>query len=118
MNLVIHTITRYNVYLDSPEIYPQYKGERGVLHIFNSLLFGSGTASGGGGYWSNGKTVYTPSVNSTVGDLKKLVYKSDEIPASLKVGCRGRMMEDSDNLALAVKSFCRRDPRILMWTED
>eukprot|EP00392_Amoebophrya_sp_AT5.2_P013081 g13192.t1 len=105
---------KYNVYLESPSLYPTYQNERGFLHLFRSLAFGAGTA--GGGYWSNGSVFYG-NAGMSVADLKNAVYPSEDKPSGLKVGCRGRMMEDTDNLALAVKSFCRRDPRILMWTE-
>jgi len=106
---------KYNVYLEKPSIYPTYENEKGLGHMLRSLAFGAG--SKGGGYWSNGSVVYGTSA-MTVGDMKNTVYRSEKTPDNLKVGCRGRMMEDSDNLALAVKSFCRRDPRILMWVEE
>ncbi|CAD7956973.1 unnamed protein product [Amoebophrya sp. A25] len=106
---------KYNVYLEKPSLYPTMAEERGIAHALRSVLFGAGSV--GGGYWSNGSVFYGTSAMS-VADLKTRVYGKETPPANLKVGCRGRMMEDSDNLALAVKSFCRRDPRILMWVEE
>lgn len=109
---------KYNVYIADKSAYPTYENDRGIFHMLYSAMFGAGVTGAGGGYWSNGKVFYFDA-NQTVGGLKETVYrKSQSPPKNLKVGCRGRMMNDSDNLALAVKSFCRRDPRILMWEEE
>merc|ERR1711924_407094 len=68
--------------------------------------------------WKNGSGFYF-SAMSTVRDLKESVYGSaDKVPKAVRAGCRGRMMEDSDNLALAVRTFCRRDPKIVLWEEE
>eukprot|EP00386_Alphamonas_edax_P007612 GDKI01025359.1.p1 GENE.GDKI01025359.1~~GDKI01025359.1.p1 ORF type:complete len:169 (+),score=32.21 GDKI01025359.1:58-507(+) len=70
------------------------------------------------GGWTNGKKLYLDD-NTTVAELKALVYEGkDKIPENVAVGCRGRMMEDSDNLALAVRAFCKRDPKIVLWREE
>lgn len=107
---------KYNVYIAEKEAYPAYQSKSGIIHLFRSLAFGDG-AIPGGGYWSNGKVFYA-GPNMTVDQLTKSVYESEKAPpANLKVGCKGRVFENTDNLALAVKSFCRRDPRILMWTD-
>eukprot|EP00928_Gymnodinium_smaydae_P007991 TRINITY_DN1286_c0_g1_i1.p1 TRINITY_DN1286_c0_g1~~TRINITY_DN1286_c0_g1_i1.p1 ORF type:complete len:174 (-),score=36.55 TRINITY_DN1286_c0_g1_i1:92-538(-) len=66
--------------------------------------------------WKNGSTFYFPAT-STVQELKDAVYGAGSAPAGVKAGCYGRMMEDSDNLALAVRTFCRRDPKIVLWQE-
>jgi len=109
---------KYNVYIAEKENYPSYECERGIGHMLYSAIFGNGVAGAGGGYWSNGAVFYFKE-DQTVGGLKEAVYKSSQVPPeNLKVGCRGRVMNDSDNLALAVKNFCRRDPRILMWEEE
>lgn len=57
--------------------------------------------------------------NATVADLKKTIYLSygDNIPENVAVGCHGRMFEESDNLALGVRAFCKRDPRITFWKD-
>lgn len=108
---------KYNVYIADKSVYPTYKHKSGVGHFVYSTLFGNGWAEqGGGGYWSNGKVFYGTE-KTTVEELKKVVYDGEPAPEGLRVGCRGRMFENSDNLALAVKNFCRRDPRVLMWTE-
>eukprot|EP00747_Dinoflagellata_sp_TGD_P004659 gnl/TRDRNA2_/TRDRNA2_111762_c0_seq1.p1 gnl/TRDRNA2_/TRDRNA2_111762_c0~~gnl/TRDRNA2_/TRDRNA2_111762_c0_seq1.p1 ORF type:complete len:162 (-),score=30.84 gnl/TRDRNA2_/TRDRNA2_111762_c0_seq1:136-621(-) len=68
--------------------------------------------------WKNGSGFYFPAT-ATVKDLKQSVYGSSEkVPAAVRAGCHGRMMEDSDNLALAVRTFCKRDPRIVLWEEE
>eukprot|EP00442_Polarella_glacialis_P035097 CAMPEP_0115161786 /NCGR_PEP_ID=MMETSP0227-20121206/71596_1 /TAXON_ID=89957 /ORGANISM="Polarella glacialis, Strain CCMP 1383" /LENGTH=62 /DNA_ID=CAMNT_0002573917 /DNA_START=66 /DNA_END=254 /DNA_ORIENTATION=+ len=56
---------------------------------------------------------------ATVKDLKESVYgEAGKVPAAVRAGCHGRMMEDGDNLALAVRTFCRRDPKIVLWEEE
>merc|ERR1712087_105799 len=68
--------------------------------------------------WKNGSPFYFPAM-ATVNDLKASVYDgSDKVPKAVRAGCYGRMMEDSDNLALAVRTFCRRDPKIVLWEEE
>merc|ERR1712194_845733 len=106
---------KYNVYLEKG-CEPTYANKSGLFHLLYSLGFGKGLVEGGG-YWKNG-SVFWGNSSLTVGGLKNMVYDSEETPKKLRVGCRGRMMQDEDNLAIAVKNFCRRDPRILMWTED
>jgi hypothetical protein len=69
------------------------------------------------GAFKNGKSIYTKG-SATVQDLKEKVYgEKSKVPASVKAGCHGRIFEDSDNLALAVRAFCRRDPKIVFWDE-
>merc|ERR1712217_429583 len=65
--------------------------------------------------WKNGSTFYFPAM-ATVKDLKDMVYDG-AVPSAVRAGCYGRMMEDSDNLALAVRTFCKRDPKITLWKE-
>merc|ERR1712083_1110843 len=68
--------------------------------------------------WKNGSAFYFPATAS-VKDLKEKVYEGAEnVPTAVRAGCYGRMMEDSDNLALAVRTFCRRDPKIVLWEEE
>jgi len=68
--------------------------------------------------WKNGSTFYFPAM-ATVKDMKEAVFKgADKVPTGVRAGCYGRMMEDSDNLALAVRTFCRRDPKIVLWEEE
>ncbi|KJP89183.1 hypothetical protein AK88_01061 [Plasmodium fragile] len=68
--------------------------------------------------WKNGTKFYLDD-GLTVADVKKLLYSEEEkIPPNLKVGCRGRMMEDTDNLAMAVRAFCKRDPKIFIWEDE
>mmetsp|Transcript_14541 Transcript_14541/g.19588 ORF Transcript_14541/g.19588 Transcript_14541/m.19588 type:complete len:178 (+) Transcript_14541:3-536(+) len=68
--------------------------------------------------WKNGSGFYFPAM-ATIKDLKEAVYDgADKVPSAVRAGCYGRMMEDSDNLALAVRTFCRRDPRIVLWEEE
>mmetsp|Transcript_56287 Transcript_56287/g.131887 ORF Transcript_56287/g.131887 Transcript_56287/m.131887 type:complete len:151 (-) Transcript_56287:66-518(-) len=66
--------------------------------------------------WKNGSGFYFPAM-ATVKDLKETVY-AGEVPKAVRAGCHGRMMEDADNLALAVRTFCKRDPRIVLWEEE
>ncbi|CAG9484028.1 conserved Plasmodium protein, unknown function [Plasmodium vivax] len=68
--------------------------------------------------WKNGTKIYLED-GLTVGDVKRVLYGEEErIPRHLKVGCRGRMMEDTDNLAMAVRAFCKRDPKIFLWEDE
>eukprot|EP00933_Yihiella_yeosuensis_P068385 TRINITY_DN7395_c0_g1_i2.p1 TRINITY_DN7395_c0_g1~~TRINITY_DN7395_c0_g1_i2.p1 ORF type:complete len:182 (-),score=29.78 TRINITY_DN7395_c0_g1_i2:224-691(-) len=68
--------------------------------------------------WKNGSVFYFPAM-ATVKDLKESVYgEASKVPAAVRAGCHGRMMEDSDNLALAVRTFCKRDPKIVLWEEE
>ncbi|ANQ05977.1 Uncharacterized protein PCOAH_00003350 [Plasmodium coatneyi] len=68
--------------------------------------------------WKNGTKFYLDD-GVTVADVKKLLYSEEEkIPKNLKFGCRGRMMEDTDNLAMAVRAFCKRDPKIFIWEDE
>merc|ERR1712066_700788 len=67
--------------------------------------------------WTNGSAFYFPAM-ATVQDLKTSVYGADKAPKALRAGCYGRMMDDSDNLALAVRTFCKRDPKIVLWEEE
>eukprot|EP00929_Paragymnodinium_shiwhaense_P102490 TRINITY_DN6568_c0_g1_i1.p1 TRINITY_DN6568_c0_g1~~TRINITY_DN6568_c0_g1_i1.p1 ORF type:complete len:154 (+),score=47.93 TRINITY_DN6568_c0_g1_i1:82-543(+) len=68
--------------------------------------------------WKNGSVFYFPAM-ATVKDLKEATYGSaDKVPKAVRAGCYGRMMEDSDNLALAVRTFCKRDPKIVLWEEE
>ncbi|KAL8453555.1 hypothetical protein Emag_001774 [Eimeria magna] len=115
----------YHVFIAEPSLYPD------LSHKWI------------GKTWTNGKKYYLPD-DATVADLKALVYaeqkpleahKKEEArnpepprggapptlsfqdPSQLLAGCRGRMFEDTDNLALAVRAFCRRDPNIIIWKD-
>ena len=66
--------------------------------------------------WKNGSVFYFPAM-ATVKDLKESVY-GDSVPKAVRAGCYGRMMEDGDNLALAVRTFCKRDPKLVLWEEE
>lgn len=113
---------RYHVFIAEPSLYPD------LSHKWI------------GKTWENGRKYYLPD-EATVSDLKNLVYSeqkpldarqkeeaSDKTgqtepkpqyqdPSHLLVGCKGRVFEDSDNLAMAVKAFCRRHPNILIWKD-
>ncbi|CDU16088.1 hypothetical protein YYC_02293 [Plasmodium yoelii 17X] len=68
--------------------------------------------------WVNGTKFYLND-DITVQDAKKIIYKNEEnIPKNIKLGCKGRMMDDNDNLALAVRAFCKRDPKIIIWEDE
>merc|ERR1711904_41948 len=67
--------------------------------------------------WKNGSVFYHNAM-ATVADLKDAVYEGVEQPAAVKAGCHGRIFEDTDNLALAVRTFCKRDPKIVFWEEE
>lgn len=69
--------------------------------------------------WKNGKKIYLPD-SATVGDVKAKIFADGKVQPSarLRVGCRGRVMADDDNLGNAVRCFCRRDPRLVMWLHD
>ncbi|KAK1444486.1 hypothetical protein BgAZ_103970 [Babesia gibsoni] len=67
--------------------------------------------------FKNGKKVYLED-SATVGDLKKMVYGKDALAyADVLVGCKGRVMQNDDNLALSTRAFCKRDPRIVLWRD-
>ncbi|VWU49157.1 ATP synthase-associated protein, putative [Hepatocystis sp. ex Piliocolobus tephrosceles] len=67
--------------------------------------------------WKNGMKLYLND-DLTVNDVKKIIYKKEEyIPKNIKLGCKGRMMDSNDNLALAVRAFCKRDPKIFIWED-
>lgn len=88
---------KYNVFVADDAVKPDDS---------NSLFFS----------WKNGPAYYLTAM-ATVKDLKEKVYEGN-VPPAVRAGCHGRMMEDSDNLALAVRTFCRRDPRIVFWEEE
>ncbi|ORM39925.1 uncharacterized protein BXIN_1282 [Babesia sp. Xinjiang] len=68
--------------------------------------------------FKNGKKVYLDD-SATVTDLKNAVYGQRAIEnKDVLVGCKGRIMQDDDNLALATRAFCRRDPRIVLWRDS
>ncbi|BAM41915.1 conserved hypothetical protein [Theileria orientalis strain Shintoku] len=67
-------------------------------------------------YWENGRKIYL-SDDLTVRGLKKLLYGDEESSKDVLVGCKGRVMNDNDNLALATRAFCKRDPRLVLWRE-
>lgn len=66
--------------------------------------------------WKNGSKFYCDE-DTTVSALKKRIFNGS-VPEDVAVGCKGRMFEDSDNLALAVRAFCKLDPKLLIWKED
>ncbi|AFZ81271.1 hypothetical protein BEWA_006800 [Theileria equi strain WA] len=67
--------------------------------------------------WTNGKKIYLPD-DVTVSDLKRLVYGNNTAAQrDVLVGCKGRIMNNDDNLALATRAFCKRDPRLVLWRE-
>merc|ERR1712107_170111 len=88
---------KYNVFIADESVKPDDS---------QNLFFG----------WKNGSVFYFPAM-ATVKDLKDAVYEGNS-PAAAKAGCYGRVMEDSDNLALAVRTFCKRDPKIVLWEEE
>ena len=94
---------KYRVYVADKEITP--KTEKSIPLTEKSY-----------GAFSNGKSVYCAGT-TTVGDFKEKVYGKGKVPTGVRAGCHGRMFEDGDNMALAVKSFCRRDPAIVFWDE-
>jgi len=65
----------------------------------------------------NGEPFYQKAT-ATVEDIKRTVYGDKAVPENIRVGCRGRMMENTDNLALAVRTYCKRDPMLLFWQEN
>lgn len=118
-------VLRYHVFIAEPSLYPD---------LSHKWL---------GRTWKNGRKYYLPD-EATVSDLKSLVYADQkpvdarqeaektaasiesedteatpryQDPSQLLVGCKGRMFEDTDNLAMAVRAFCRRDPNILIWKD-
>ena len=92
---------KYHVFVADESVKPQI--ERSFLgKTYGSFANGASFYAGGG---------------ASVKDFKDQVYGKNKTPGSVRVGCAGRMFEDSDNLALAVRSFCRRDSRIVFWDE-
>jgi hypothetical protein len=95
---------KYNVYIADKDIVPQTEKTVPVV----GKQFGA---------FYNGKSYYTGGM-TTVQDFKAAVYNGKQnVPKNIKAGCNGRMFDDSDNLALAVRSFCRRNPQIVLWEE-
>ncbi len=95
---------KYNVYVADEQVTPQTEK---TIPIVGKKY----------GAFKNGNSYYTNAM-ATVQDFKATVYKGKEnVPKNIKAGCNGRMFEDSDNLALAVRSFCRRNPQIVFWEE-
>ncbi|KAK1933160.1 hypothetical protein X943_002448 [Babesia divergens] len=67
--------------------------------------------------FKNGRKVYLQD-HATVSDLKSLVYGPHALAyEDVLVGCKGRIMQNSDNLALSARAFCKRDPRIVLWRD-
>ncbi|CDR96719.1 hypothetical protein, conserved [Babesia bigemina] len=67
--------------------------------------------------FKNGKKIYLDD-SATVADLKKAIYGRKALEhEDVLVGCKGRVMQTDDNLALATRAFCRRDPRIVLWRD-
>jgi hypothetical protein len=95
---------KYNVYVADKEAIPQTEKK---IPIVGKKY----------GEFKNGSSYYT-SAMATVDDFKATVYKGKEnVPKNIRAGCNGRMFENGDNLALAVRSFCRRNPQIVFWEE-
>ena len=95
---------KYNVYVADKEVIPQT--EKTVPIVGKKF-----------GAFQNGNSYYTNAM-ATVEDFKATVYNGKEnVPKNIRAGCNGRMFEDHDNLALAVRSFCRRNPQIVLWEE-
>lgn len=68
--------------------------------------------------WKNGSKIYC-NEKTTVADLKRRIFGSvSAIPSDVAIGCKGRMFDDRDNLAMAVRSFCKMDPRLVVWKEE
>ncbi|KNC36958.1 hypothetical protein PFLG_02286 [Plasmodium falciparum RAJ116] len=62
---------------------------------------------------------YAQNDNVTVKDAKRIIYQGEEnIPEKIKLGCKGRIMDDNDNLAMAVRAFCKRDPKVIIWQDE
>lgn len=93
---------KYRVYIADKKVQPD--DSENLIHMVSD--------------WKNGSVFYYPET-ATVQDVKNDVYGSEEkIPPAVRVGCYGRMMENSDNLALAVRTFCKRDPMLVFWEEE
>ncbi|KAI4840923.1 ATP synthase-associated protein [Plasmodium brasilianum] len=68
--------------------------------------------------WKNGTKFYLND-DVTVEEAKKIIYQNEQgIPKNIRLGCKGRMMDDKDNLALAVRAFCKRDPKVFIWEDE
>lgn len=95
---------KYHVYVADKEVIPET--EKKIPFVGKAY-----------GAFKNGNSYYTNGM-ATVEDFKATVYKGKEnVPKNIRAGCNGRMFENSDNLALAVRSFCRRNPQIVFWEE-
>mmetsp|Transcript_134602 Transcript_134602/g.262110 ORF Transcript_134602/g.262110 Transcript_134602/m.262110 type:complete len:187 (+) Transcript_134602:88-648(+) len=98
---------KYNIFVADKEVEPDYSHKLYTSFEKEKNWFRT---------WKNGSAFYFPAM-ATVRDLKEKVYDG-KVPPAVRAGCYGRMMEDSDNLALAVRTFCRRDPKIVFWEEE
>eukprot|EP00916_Digyalum_oweni_P004726 GHVL01008367.1.p1 GENE.GHVL01008367.1~~GHVL01008367.1.p1 ORF type:complete len:146 (+),score=12.96 GHVL01008367.1:20-457(+) len=90
------TRLKYYVWISQKELYPES----------SKRLFS----------WSNGSSIYLKD-DTTVKDLKNTIYKNSE-PPKLVVGCKGRQFQDDDLLSMAVRSFCKNEPNLLMWEDS
>ncbi|KAF8821320.1 hypothetical protein IE077_004357 [Cardiosporidium cionae] len=68
--------------------------------------------------WKNGTKVFMDD-GATVSDLKQKFIKTGNkaLPDGILAACHGRILEDSDLLAFAVRAYCKRDPKIFIWRE-
>ncbi|SOV74926.1 conserved Plasmodium protein, unknown function [Plasmodium reichenowi] len=92
----------YFFYINDEKLYPSYRH-----NIINKKM-----------KWKNGSKFYLDD-NVTVKEAKRIIYQGEEnIPEKIKLGCKGRIMDDKDNLAMAVRAFCKRDPKVIIWQDE
>ncbi|KEP66320.1 UNVERIFIED_CONTAM: hypothetical protein HHA_260180 [Hammondia hammondi] len=89
----------YHVFINEEKIYPDYS-----QNYFDTK-------------WTNGRKFYLDD-ETTVEQLKAQIYGGKAVPENVKVACRGRVFEDADNVAMAVRAFCKRDPRLLLFQDN
>ncbi|SOV10124.1 conserved Plasmodium protein, unknown function [Plasmodium sp. DRC-Itaito] len=92
----------YFFYINDEKLYPTYRH-----NIIKKKM-----------KWKNGSKFYLND-NVTVKDAKNIIYEGEKnVPDKIKLGCKGRIMDDNDNLAMAVRAFCKRDPKIFIWQDE
>lgn len=109
-------------------VYTRYRAETSLGYQMNITDYDADDENKTKGKERRAETVYKRHVQhsklylpetTTVAQLKeRLTNSSHPLAGKVRIGCKGRMMSDADNVANAVKCFCRRDPQLVAWIED
>lgn len=99
----------YHIFIDQPILTPKPRIPAGRLI---SIIPGIEKYCA----WKNGSKVYFND-DVTVAQIKKKLL-SDANLDDVLVGCRGRVFRDTDNVASAVRSFCKLDHKLIIWRDN